>query len=192
MSKSYKKITAIVLSAAVIAISAVTARAAVNYIDSSSTGETPISDIVNTFDDTDTDFFCLDTDTNNPNDTDTDDTDTSTPNNTDTDDTDTSTPNNTDTDDTDTSIPDDTDTDNTEFSLGDVVKNGRIDSADALFILRASVDLEEYVNDSQQSACDINSDFKVSSLDSLIALRISVGLESIDTYEERREKPFLE
>ena len=166
MSKSYKKITAIVLSAAVIAISAVTARAAVNYIDSSSTGETPISDIVNTFDDTDTDFFCLDTDTNNPNDTDTDD--------------------------TDTSIPDDTDTDNTEFSLGDVVKNGRIDSADALFILRASVDLEEYVNDSQQSACDINSDFKVSSLDSLIALRISVGLESIDTYEERREKPFLE
>ena len=64
------------------------------------------------------------------------------------------------------------------FSLGDVNKDGKVNSADSLSILRYSVNLETYT-DEQKALADIDKNGKHNSADSLHALRMSVGLEDI-------------
>ncbi len=59
--------------------------------------------------------------------------------------------------------------------LGDVTGDGKIDSEDSLYILRASVNLEK-LSDEQTKLADINNDGKVLSDDALAVLRYSVKL----------------
>ena len=59
--------------------------------------------------------------------------------------------------------------------IGDVNGDGTIDSADSLFILRASVGLEN-ITDEQIKLADADGDGKITSADSLAVLRASVGL----------------
>ena len=61
--------------------------------------------------------------------------------------------------------------------LGDVDKSNKIDSADALSILRASVKLETF-DDATFKLADVDSDGKLSSGDSLQVLRYSVHLDT--------------
>ncbi len=61
-------------------------------------------------------------------------------------------------------------------TMGDVDSDGKITSADSLFILRYSVKLEKFT-DEQIALADVNSDNKIDSLDALTVLRRSVGLD---------------
>ena len=63
------------------------------------------------------------------------------------------------------------------YLLGDVNFDSTVDSADALFVLRASVGLED-VNDTITKFADVDADGKITSADSLEILRYSVGLSS--------------
>lgn len=60
--------------------------------------------------------------------------------------------------------------------LGDVNGDGKINSADALNVLRYSVGLE--VKNFDKSVADMNGDGRINSADALKILRISVGLDS--------------
>ena len=60
--------------------------------------------------------------------------------------------------------------------LGDLDNNGKVDSSDSLFVLRASVNLET-LTDTQRILADVDNDGKISSSDSLFILRASVKLE---------------
>lgn len=62
--------------------------------------------------------------------------------------------------------------------LGDVNNDGRIDSADALAVLKYSVGSENKVFFAQSA--DVNGDGKINSSDALAILKVSVGLEEID------------
>ncbi len=59
--------------------------------------------------------------------------------------------------------------------VGDVTGDGKIDSEDSLYILRASVNLEN-LSDEQTKLADVNNDGKVLSDDALAVLRYSVKL----------------
>ena len=61
------------------------------------------------------------------------------------------------------------------YLMGDVDFDGRIDSGDALFVLRASVGLET-VNDTLFKFADVDGDNKITAADSLDILRYSVNL----------------
>ena len=61
---------------------------------------------------------------------------------------------------------------------GDVNGDGKINSFDALLVLRNSVQMNELDTD-EKSAADINSDGKINSLDALIILQITTGTRSI-------------
>ena len=63
----------------------------------------------------------------------------------------------------------------TELIYGDVDGSGKIDSADALSILRASVSLETYTA-AQTAQADVDGDNSITSSDALLVLRGSVGL----------------
>lgn len=63
----------------------------------------------------------------------------------------------------------------TELIYGDVDGSGKIDSADALSILRASVKLETYTA-AQTAQADVDGDSNVTSSDALLVLRNSVSL----------------
>lgn len=65
------------------------------------------------------------------------------------------------------------------YTIGDVDNDGGIDSADALFVLRASVGLEE-VNSTTKTLSDVDGDGEITSADSLDILRYSVQL-SVDS-----------
>ncbi len=56
--------------------------------------------------------------------------------------------------------------------VGDVDSNGKVNSTDALLVLRRSVDSSVKVN---ETYADVNSDGKINSTDALIILKISVG-----------------
>lgn len=58
---------------------------------------------------------------------------------------------------------------------GDLDMNGSVDSADALAMLRGSVENNVFTN-SELSLCDIDGDGTITSNDALIVLRKSVGL----------------
>ena len=60
-------------------------------------------------------------------------------------------------------------------ALGDVDADGSVDAADALFVLRASVNLET-LTDEQFHRADMNGDGKSDSFDALTILRMSVSL----------------
>lgn len=60
-------------------------------------------------------------------------------------------------------------------ALGDVDADGSVDSADALYVLRASVNLETLTEEEFHRA-DMNDDGKIDSFDSLTILRMSVSL----------------
>ena len=80
--------------------------------------------------------------------------------------------------DSDTDEPIDTpDTPDTAGLLGDVNQDGVVDSADALLILRASVELEAF-SDIQNLLGDVNFDGTVDSADALDVLRYSVQLSA--------------
>ena len=72
------------------------------------------------------------------------------------------------------------------YILGDVNFDSTVDSADALFVLRASVGLED-VNDTIKKFADVDSDGKITSADSLEILRYSVGLSSISNVGVKTE-----
>ncbi|MEE3334649.1 MAG: dockerin type I domain-containing protein, partial [Ruminococcus sp.] len=59
-------------------------------------------------------------------------------------------------------------------SVGDLDGDGKITSADSLFILRASVKLENF-NDTQNKLADVDKDGRITSSDALLVLRHSVG-----------------
>ena len=63
---------------------------------------------------------------------------------------------------------------------GDVDGSGKVDSADALSILRNSVKLDTYTA-AQEAQADIDSDGKVTSSDALLALRYSVKLKDANS-----------
>ena len=63
-------------------------------------------------------------------------------------------------------------------SKGDVNGDGKANSADALKILKHSVDIEK-ISDNYLSAADVNGDGKVNSADALKILKYSVGLETL-------------
>ena len=60
---------------------------------------------------------------------------------------------------------------------GDVDGDGSVTSADALTILRNSLELDE-LTDAQKKSADLDGDGKITSNDALTALRISLGLDS--------------
>ncbi len=65
-------------------------------------------------------------------------------------------------------------------STADVNGDGKVNSVDALLILRYSIGFNELI--SSQTAflnADVNGDGKVNSADALIVLRISIGVLSI-------------
>lgn len=62
--------------------------------------------------------------------------------------------------------------------LGDTNNDGRIDSSDALAVLKYSVGIEE--KDFLSESADIDDDGKINSKDALAILKASVGLETID------------
>ncbi len=69
------------------------------------------------------------------------------------------------------------------ITLGDVDADGAITSADALSVLRASVDLEKLEGDTAKAA-DVDQDTFIDSYDSLMILRASVGLDGyIEDYD---------
>ena len=59
--------------------------------------------------------------------------------------------------------------------VGDVDKNGSINSADSLRILRISVRLQS-ISSSEKALADVDSDDRITSADSLDVLRYSVGM----------------
>lgn len=68
---------------------------------------------------------------------------------------------------------------------GDVDGNGKVESADARFALRASVGLEHYPADSNAFiAADADNDGKITSADARLILRASVGLETLAMEKE--------
>ncbi len=67
---------------------------------------------------------------------------------------------------------------NDSFILGDVDGNGKVESADARLVLRASVALEQFT-ESQNTLADVDFDNKVTSADARLVLRASVGLEEL-------------
>lgn len=68
------------------------------------------------------------------------------------------------------------------YSIGDPNSDSKVNSADALMILKASV-RQITLTSNQTKAADINKDGKVNSQDALIALNISVGKASINSYK---------
>ena len=60
--------------------------------------------------------------------------------------------------------------------FGDIDGDGKITSADSLFILRCSVNLENFT-DEQEMLADVDGDGKITSADALFVLRCSVGLK---------------
>lgn len=72
-----------------------------------------------------------------------------------------------------------------EITIGDVNSDTKINSSDALFVLRCSVGQEK--PDRIQAICgDVNADGAINSIDALIILQISVG--QLDASEYQREK----
>lgn len=67
-------------------------------------------------------------------------------------------------------------------SLGDVDKNGKINSSDALMIVEKSVGSIS-LNSDQTKAADINHDGSVTSTDALIVLNCSAGADNIRNYQ---------
>ena len=63
----------------------------------------------------------------------------------------------------------------TELMYGDVDGNDNLDSVDSLYILRASVGLENF-NEAQKAQADVDGDKKITTADALYTLRASVGL----------------
>lgn len=61
-----------------------------------------------------------------------------------------------------------------DILVGDVNADGRINSADALFVLEFSVGKRD-LSDSQQKMADVNGDSKINSADALAILRIATG-----------------
>lgn len=61
---------------------------------------------------------------------------------------------------------------------GDVNGDGKINSFDALLVLRNSVQMNE-LDTAEKSAADINSDGKINSLDALIILQITTETRSV-------------
>ena len=64
-------------------------------------------------------------------------------------------------------------------TVGDLDGDGKITSADSLFILRASVKLENF-NDTQNKLADVDKDGRITSSDALLVLRHSVGFREND------------
>lgn len=72
-----------------------------------------------------------------------------------------------------------------ESIYGDVDKNGKVNSSDALVILRYSVGLEKSID---TKLADINHDSKVNSSDALLALQISIGMVQPETVKSSTTK----
>ena len=68
-----------------------------------------------------------------------------------------------------------------DIKIGDVTGDGKVDSEDALKVLRYSVDLENF-DDDQKTAADVNKDNVIDSEDSLKILRKSVGYDDKGAY----------
>lgn len=68
------------------------------------------------------------------------------------------------------------------LATGDATGDGMITAADARYILRASVDLEN-IDTASFSKADIDGDGKITAQDARLALRMSVGLEQIPGHE---------
>ena len=64
-------------------------------------------------------------------------------------------------------------------TTGDIDGDGKITSADSLYILRASVKLENFT-DTQNKLADVDKDGKITSSDALLVLRHSVGFREND------------
>ena len=62
--------------------------------------------------------------------------------------------------------------------IGDANDDGKINSADALLILRNTVGLIEF-NEDEKNAANVNTDGIINSLDALIVLQITAGISSI-------------
>ena len=145
--------------------------------DAEESPDVPPVDTPDTPDTPDSPDVPVDTDTETPVETDTEtpvETDTETPV-----ETDTETPVETDTD----KPPVETDTDEPpvdDVKPGDVDKDGAVTSADALAILRASLD-PDALTPEQVKVMDIDGDGAVTSNDAIIALRYSAGIEGSDT-----------
>ena len=69
---------------------------------------------------------------------------------------------------------------------GDVDLNGKVNSLDALRILRYSVKIDTEIN---EKIADVNGDGKINSLDALGVLRINVGLDAGGEVEEDEITP---
>lgn len=74
--------------------------------------------------------------------------------------------------------------------FGDLNNDGRVDSSDALIILKASTSLASLSN-SQKVYADVNADGKVDSADALLVLQRAVGINSIFP-AEKGEDPDLD
>lgn len=79
--------------------------------------------------------------------------------------------------DTDSDTDSDTDTQSEKYICGDIDSDGKITSADALSVLRNSVELE-YFTPVQIRLGDVDGDGEITSADSLEILRYSVGIPS--------------
>ena len=72
------------------------------------------------------------------------------------------------------------------IQCGDIDRNGKLDSADVILILRFSIGLEEFTVDQVEFA-DVNGDGIVNSNDAVAVLRSSIGLEELGFREEPDE-----
>ncbi len=73
-----------------------------------------------------------------------------------------------------------------ESIYGDVTKDGKVNSSDALMILRYSVGIEKSID---TKLADINHDGKINSTDALLALQISIGKTPAETVKTTTATP---